>query len=203
MHVTAPTVAACAGIVVFFLVAWLAGESRRKLRIRPIASALLVQVLLTVLLLRVGVARQAFLWLGSGISALRQATLAGTSFVFGYVGGGDPPFVPKAGGNLFVFGLQALPMVIVVSSLSMLFFHWGLLPALVRLTSVGLRRSLRMGGALGVCAAAKAFLGQTEAPLLIRPYLGKLSRSELFSVMTMGMATTSASIMVIYSTILE
>lgn len=197
------TLAACGGIFVFFGVAYLCGEARRHIRIGPIVYALVAQVGLALLMLRLPPVRQFFLWLSEGIAAVRTATQAGTSFVFGYVGGGPVPFAVKDGGSTFIFGLQALPMVIVVSSLAMLLFHWRILPNIVRLASLVLRRTLRIGGALGVCAAAKVFLGQSEAPLLIRPYLAKLSRSELFTVMTMGMATTSAAVMVIYGTILE
>lgn len=132
-----------------------------------------------------------------------KATLAGTSFVFGYLGGNSLPFELKEGANAFIFAFQPLPMVIVVSALSMLLFHWRVLPTLVNLFSWALKKTLRIGGALGVCSAAKVFLGQTEAPLLIRPYLKNLSRSELFTVMTLGMATTSATIMVLYATLLE
>jgi CNT family concentrative nucleoside transporter len=135
--------------------------------------------------------------------ALKDATVAGTSFVFGYLGGGESPFHPKEGVNSYIFAFQALPMVIVISAISMLLFHWRILPVIVKVVSGGFQKILGIGGALGVCAAAKIFLGQTEAPLLVRPYLGKFSRSELFTVMTAGMATTSISIMVLYAMILE
>ena len=135
--------------------------------------------------------------------ALKDATAAGTGFVFGYLGGSpDLPFVPKEGANLFIFAFQAMPIVIVVSALSMLLFHWQILPNIVKFFSKFFQKCLGIGGALGVCAAAKMFLGQTEAPLLVRPYLGQFTRSELFTIMTAGMATTSISIMVIYAVIL-
>ena len=94
-------------------------------------------------------------------------------------------------------------MVIVISALSMLLFHWRILPFIVKFFSTFFQKGFGIGGALGVCAAAKMFLGQTEAPLLVRPYLGKFTRSELFTVMTAGMATTSISIMVLYALILQ
>jgi CNT family concentrative nucleoside transporter len=135
--------------------------------------------------------------------ALKDATSAGTSFVFGYLGGGDLPFLQKEGSNTFIFAFQAMPMVIVISAVSMLLFHWRVLPFVVKFFSTFFQKVLGLGGALGVCAAAKMFLGQTEAPLLVRPYLGQFTRSELFTVMTAGMATTSISIMIIYAMILE
>jgi CNT family concentrative nucleoside transporter len=105
--------------------------------------------------------------------------------------------------GLFVFAFQALPMVIVFGALSMLLFYWRILPVVVKGFAWALSRTLQIGGALGVAAAAKLFVGQTEAPLLIRPYLKDFSRSELFTVMTCGMATTSGTVMALYSTILE
>jgi CNT family concentrative nucleoside transporter len=194
---------ACGGIGLFMGLAWLLSESRRDVKLMPVLGALATQVGLATLMLRVEPVRDLFLWLSGGIGAIKQATLAGTSFVYGYVGGAPLPFELKPGGNPFIFGLQALPMVLVISSLSMVLFHWKILPLVVRGVSWLLSRTLRVGGALGVCAAAKVFLGQTEAPLLIRPYLSKLTRSELFCVMTLGMATTSAAVMVIYASILE
>lgn len=191
------------GLFAFLGLAWLVSEDRRKVQIRPVLAALAAQAVLAALTTKVPVIRGIFLLVSEGIGKIKEATIAGTGFVFGYAGGGELPFEVKPGGSAFIFGLQALPMVMVVSALAMLLFHWGILPAIVRAFSWGLRRTLGVGGALGVCAAAKVFLGQTEAPLLIRPYLPRLSRSELFTVMTLGMATTSASVMVIYATILD
>ena len=141
--------------------------------------------------------------LGDAVMELKEATMQGTSFVFGFIGSPQQPFEVKEGANTFSLAFQALPMVFVVSALSMLLFHWGILPAIVRMFSAGLKRAMNIGGALGVCGAAKVILGQTEAPLLIRPYLKDLSRSELFTVMTLGMATTSGTIMALYAFILN
>ncbi len=191
------------GLFAFLAIGWVLSENRRQINFKAVGTALLAQIVLATLTTRVGYVRSGFLWISEGIHALKNATLAGTSFVFGYIGGGDLPFQLTEQGNAFVFAFQPLPMIMVVSALAMLLFHWRILPVVVRGFSWGLRKTLGIGGALGVCAAAKVFLGQTEAPLLIRPYLAKLSRSELFSVMTMGMATTSSTIMVLYATILE
>lgn len=191
------------GLLVFLSAAYALSESRRAVRFKPVFLALVTQVLLAVVITRVPAVRSIFLLLSDAIGEIKSATLAGTSFVFGYVGGGEPPYEVVNAGRQFVFAAQALPMVMVVSALSMLLFHWRILPAVVRAFSAVLKRTLHIGGALGVCAAAKTFLGQTEAPLLIRPYLKDLTRSELFSVMTLGMATTSASVMVLYASFLE
>lgn len=190
------------GILVLVGLTWACSEARRKICWRSVLAALAVQLLLAFAALRLPWVRRGLLATADGIGKLKDATASGTSFVFGYVGGGPPPWLEAVPGRTFVFAFQALPMVMVVSALAMLLFHWGILQRVVRVCAWVLRRTLRVGGALGACAAAKIFLGQTEAPLLIRPYVSKLSRSELFSVMTLGMSTTSASVMVLYASIL-
>jgi CNT family concentrative nucleoside transporter len=151
--------------------------------------------------MHVEMVRKVFIYLSKGVIAVRDATLQGTSFVFGFIGGGPLPFEAK--GNTFVFAFQVLPMIMVVSALAMLLFYWRILPAFVKVLSFCLRKTLGIGGALGVCSAAQIFLGQTEAPLLVRPYLKNMSRSEIFSIMCMGFATTSATIMGLYALVLE
>lgn len=194
---------ACFGLVLFFFLAWLFSENRKQVNFKTALMGLAIQIALAIIVTKFSIVRDAFLWIGGGVMALKDATVAGTSFVFGYLGGGDSPYQAKEGANTFIFAFQALPMVIVISAISMLLFHWRILPVIVKLFSSVFQKLLGIGGALGVCAAAKIFLGQTEAPLLVRPYLGKFTRSELFTVMTAGMATTSISIMVIYAMILE
>lgn len=191
------------GLFVFLGFGWLLSENRKGIDYKGVGYALFLQIILAYLTTQVGCVREFLFWISSGILALKNATVAGTSFVFGFLGGGDLPFELKEGASAFVFAFQPLPMILVVSAISMLLFHWGILPVIVKGFSFALKKTLRIGGALGVCSAAKVFLGQTEAPLLIRPYLKHLSRSELFSVMSLGMATTSATIMVLYATLLE
>ena len=192
-----------AGLVLFIFLAWAFSENRKQVNFKSVFLGLAIQILLAIIVTKFGFVRSGFLWIGEGVMALKDATVAGTSFVFGYLGGGDTPYSAKEGSNSFIFAFQALPMVIVISALAMLLFHWRILPFIVKLFSGAFQKILGIGGALGVCAAAKIFLGQTEAPLLVRPYLGKFTRSELFTVMTAGMATTSISIMVLYAMILE
>jgi CNT family concentrative nucleoside transporter len=194
---------ACIGLSVFFFLAWLFSENRKQVNFKSAFLGLLIQVALAVFVTKFSIIRDTFLWIGGGVMALKDATAAGTSFVFGYLGGGDAPYHAKEGVNAYIFAFQALPMVIVISAVAMLLFHWRILPLIVKVFSGVFQKVLGIGGALGVCSAAKMFLGQTEAPLLVRPYLGQFSRSELFTVMTAGMATTSISIMVLYAMILE
>lgn len=194
------------GFCAFIFIGWLLSENKKKLDWKIIITGISLQGILAFLILKVHFVRAIFEKISFGISKLKDATLDGTKFVFGYIGGGDIPFLfaeGKGAGDAFIFAFQPLAMIMVVSALAMLLFHWGVLQLIVKGFSWGLRKTLNIGGALGVCCAAKVFLGQTDAPLLIRPYLSKFSRSELFTVMTAGMATTSSTIMVLYATILE
>lgn len=193
------------GLVVFLSLAWLFSENRRSIDTKAIMLALGLQFTLAILFSKFPLLTAGLSSLSGVVDALKQATQAGTQFVFGYLGGGQVPFVldPSNGHNTFIFALQALPMIMVVSAVSMLLFYWGILPVIVKGASFIFQRVLRLGGALGVVAGAKVLLGNIDAPLLIRPYLKDFSRSELFTVMTCGMATTSATVMVLYSDILK
>lgn len=122
--------------------------------------------------------------------------------MFGYLGGGPLPFTEAMPGASFVIAFRALPLILVVSALSSLLFYWRILPFIVRGLSRLFEKTLGIGGAVGLSAAADVFVGMVEAPLLVRPYLGVLSRGELFSVMSCGMATIAGTVMVLYSSIL-
>lgn len=191
-----------AGIAGLLLIAVLLSENRRAVSPRLLLAGLAIQLGLALLLLKVPAAQMLFLMLNHAVDAVQAATRAGTSFVFGYVGGGPTPWTatdPAAG---FVLAFQALPLVLVISAVSALLYHWRILPLVVRGASRLLERSLGVGGAVGVSASATAFLGMIEAPLLIRPYVALLSRGELFLVMTTGMATIAGTVMVLYATFL-
>jgi len=191
------------GLALLLLLAFALSENRRRVALRPLAAGVALQFGFAILLLYFPGSRVFFELLNEGVAALQQATTAGTSFVFGYLGGGPLPFAEKEAGLSFVLALQALPLVLVVSALSSLLFYWRILPAVVRGFAWLLRRTLGVGGPLGVGAAANIFVGMIEAPLFIRPYLGRLTRSELFAVMTCGMATIAGTVMVLYASVLR
>lgn len=193
------------GIVVFLCIAWLMSENRWKIDLWAVLAGLSLQIILALLITQIPAIREAFVSVSYGVEALKSATMEGAKFVFGYLGGGDVPFVIDKQSHVgtFIFALQALPMIMVVSAISMLLFHWNILQVVVQAFSWLLNRTLKLGGALGVAAAAKVFFGNIEAPLLVRPYLKQMNRSELFTIMACGMATTSATVMAIYSIILE
>jgi len=191
------------GLAVLVGLAWLLSEDRRAVRPRLLVAGLGIQLALALLLLKLPPARGLFLALNDLVVTLQEATRAGTSLVFGYVGGGDPPFETQYPHNSFVLAFEALPLLLVIGALSALLFHWRILPVIVKGLAWLLRKTLGVGGALGLGAAANVFVGMTEAPLLVRPYLGAMSRSALFGLMTCGMATIAGTVMVLYASILE
>jgi CNT family concentrative nucleoside transporter len=191
------------GLFVFCGVAWLISENRRKVRVRTIIVGLSIQLIIGAVLLKIPLFRDLFLQINRIIFFLEQSTTAGASFVFGYLGGAPLPFEEKFPGAGFILAFRALPLILVVSALSSLLFYWKILPRIVRGFSWCLEKSMGLGGAEGLGIAANIFVGMVEAPLLIRPYLGRMTRSEVFSLMTCGMATIAGTVMVLYAGILS
>jgi CNT family concentrative nucleoside transporter len=190
------------GVFAILALAFLVSENHRAVPWRPVILGLAVTFLLALLMLKVPQVEVAFEGINRAVGAIAAATRAGTSFVFGYVGGGPLPFDPKTPGSDFVLAFQALPVVLVMSVLSSLLFYWGIMPPIVRGFSWALEKTVDVGGAAGLSTAANIFVGQVEAPLFIRPYLARLSRSEMFIVMTGGMAGIAGTVFVLYATIL-
>jgi CNT family concentrative nucleoside transporter len=191
------------GLVVLTALAWALSENRRRVMWRPVLIGIALQVVLAVLFLGVPALRSGLSALTGAVDALALATRAGTAFVFGYLGGAQLPFQESYPGGGFILAFQALPLVLVISALTSLLFHWGVLPALVRGLSWLLERTMKVGGAVGLSTAANVFVGMVEAPLFIRPYLKRVSRSELFVIMTGGMAGVAGTVMVLYAMILS
>ena len=190
------------GVAAVLAIAFVLSEDRRAVPWRPVVVGLAVTFALALLMLKVPQVETAFALITRAVDAVAAATRAGTSFVFGYVGGGDPPFAATAPRAQFILAFQALPVILVMSVLSSLLFYWRIMPPIVRGFSWALTRTLDVGGAVGLSTAANIFVGQVEAPLFIRPYLAKLSRSEMFVVMTGGMAGIAGTVFVLYATIL-
>jgi concentrative nucleoside transporter, CNT family len=190
------------GLFVFLLIAWLVGENRRRVAIGTIVGGVGLQLALGLLLLKLPVFQGVFLALNKVILALEEATRAGTSFVFGFLGGGEPPFTEITPGASYILAFRGLPLVLVVSALSSLLFYWKILPVVVRAFSWALQRTMRIGGAEGFSVASNVFLGMVESPLVVKPYLKQMTRSELFSIMTVGMAGVAGTVMVLYASIL-
>jgi CNT family concentrative nucleoside transporter len=190
------------GVLALLAIAWALGENRRSVSLRQAAIGLFVTLLTAIVLIKLPVVARAFGVINDAVGAISSASRAGTSFVFGYLGGGALPFDLKAPGADFILAFQALPVVLVMSVLTTLLFYWRILPPVVRGMAWLLERTLGVGGAVGLSTAANIFLGMVEAPLFIRPYLAQLTRSELFLVMTGGMAGIAGTVLVLYATLL-
>ena len=190
------------GIFALLALAWAFGENRRAVSLRQAAIGLFVTLVTAIVLIKVPLVSRVFGAINDAVGAIASASRAGTSFVFGYLGGGALPYDLKAPGADFILAFQALPIVLVMSVLTTLLFYWRVLPPVVRGMAWLLKRTLGIGGAVGLSTAANIFLGMVEAPLFIRPYLAKLTRSELFLVMTGGMAGIAGTVLVLYATLL-
>ena len=191
------------GVVALLAFAWAISENRRAVDWKSAGVALLVTIVTAVLLLKIPAIKSAFASIARAVDAISAASQAGTSFVFGYIGGGTLPFELKTPGAEFSLAFQALPIVLVMSVLTTLLFYWRILPPIVRGFSWALEKTLGVSGAVGLSTAANIFLGMVEAPLFIKPYLAKLTRGELFMVMTGGMAGIAGTVFVLYATILR
>ena len=196
------TIQSVVGIFGLLALTFAISENRRAVSFRQAAIGLGITVVLAALFLKIPQLKLAFAAIGDAVNAIAAASRAGTGFVFGYLGGGPLPFELKVPGNEFVLALQALPVVLVMSVLTTLLFYWGILPPIVRGIGFVLERTLKVGGAVGLSTAANIFVGMVEAPLFIKPYLVRLSRSEMFVVMTGGMAGIAGTVLVLYATVL-
>jgi CNT family concentrative nucleoside transporter len=192
-----------AGLAAFTLLAWAMSEHRAGVSLKLVAAGLGLQLVVGYVLLKVPLFQQLFLALNRVVLALEASTTAGTSLVFGYLGGGPLPFETQTPGNSFILAFRALPLVLVISALSALLFYWKILPRVVQGFVWCLKKTMRIGGTEGLGVAANVFVGMIEAPLFIRPYVMQMTRSELFTLMTAGMATIAGTVMVLYASILS
>ena len=191
------------GVLAMLAVAWVASERRRSVNWRPVWSGIVLALLLTAAIRWVPGVGAAIAATNDVLDALMNATRAGTAMVFGHLGGGPLPYEPTHPEATFVLAAQALPLVLVVSALSAVLFHWGILSRIVEAFAWLLQRTMGIGGAVGVSAAANAFVGMVEGPLVVRPWLAQLSRGELFMTMNCGMATIAGTVLVLYAAILK
>jgi CNT family concentrative nucleoside transporter len=188
------------GIVVFIALALPFSSNVRAVKWRIVALAIALQFVICLLLLKAPGIREGLQYANRAVEALSAATMKGTSFVYGYLGGGPAPFTvtdPKA---LFTFAFQSMPLVIVISALASLLWYWRILPVVISGIAYLFRRTLGTRGPVGLVITSNIFLGQVEAPLLVRPYLARMTQYELLLVLTAGMAMIAGSVMVIYAT---
>jgi CNT family concentrative nucleoside transporter len=191
------------GLILIFLGA-IFSTNKKKINLFYLTNAIVLQFLLAFLLIKVPPITNMFNSISQGVLALKDATDKGTGFVFGYLAEGAPkPFevIDPAFANIFIF--SGLMLIIVVSALSAIFWHWRILPFVIKIISTLFKKPLNVGGPVGLSATANIIFGQVEAPLLIRPYLNKMTKHELLVLMTVGMSTISGGVMVVYVTMLS
>ena len=191
------------GIVTLIFIAIPFSESIQKIKVKFIVYALLIQTSLAFILLEIPFISSFFDVMSMAVESLRLSAIEGSSFVFGYLGGGDAPFEVSNNQNLPIFAFTFLPMLIFLSALSALLWHWKILPFLIKLLAKLFEKPLDAKGPIGLAASANIFLGQLEAPLLIKPYLNKMNQRDLLIIMTVGMSTIAGSVMVLYITWLD
>ena len=188
------------GFIGLIVIALPFSENLNIINYKYIIYGILSQVILAAILLKIPIVISAFELLGNGVIVLQEATMEGASFVFGYPPSDmDSPYRSLL--ETFAFGV--LPYIIVMACVSAILWYWGVLPFIVNLISKACQRLFNIGGPVGLGAAANIFVGQVEAPLLIRPYVSKLSNKELLILMTAGMATVAGSVMVALISILD
>jgi len=190
------------GLGSLLLLAFLCSEDRRRIPWRTVIGGVGLQIGFALLLIGIPGANRAMFWLNDAANAVHAATLTGTQFVFGYLAGGAPAFAETHPGASFILAFQALPLVLTISALGSLLFYWGVLQRVTAGFAWLLRRSMGISGPLALGAAVHVFVGMVEAPLLVRPYLMRMQRGELFALMTCGMAGVAGTVMIIYATFL-
>ena len=179
-------------------------QNRTSINYRYIFVAIIFQIILAFALLKIPFIVQIFAYLSDGVSSLQSATQEGAEFVFGYLSNSsNSPFEASGAGNSMIFAFQILPLIIVISSLSALLWFWNILPLIIRAVSKVFEKLFNIGGPIGLGATANIIMGQVEAPLLVRPYLSRMSEKELLILMTAGMSTVSGSIMIALVSMLQ
>lgn len=193
------------GLAAILLAAWLLSEDKRRFPLRLTFGALGVQAALVLALFAIPNSQAVLSGVNAAVDGLSAATDKGTQFVFGYLGGGEQPYAPQPEGapSPFLFAFRVLPLILVISALSALLWHWTILKWITRGFGLLFEKTMGLGGASALAVAANIFMGMVESPIVIRAYLDKLTRAELFLMMVVGLATVAGSTMVAYALILQ
>ncbi|MBL6905478.1 MAG: nucleoside:proton symporter [Pseudomonadales bacterium] len=201
------SVQALFGMSVFIGIAIALSEQRTVPGWRLLVAGLGLQFLFAFAVFNLSFLQQVLGGINSGVNAVVSATESGTLFIFGYLGGDplnvDYPFAVSEPGATLILAFRIRPLILMFTVLSAILWHYRVLPVIIKGFSLVLRKSMKVGGAVGLSSAANIFVGMVESPALIRPYIEVLTRSELFMVMSCGMATIAGSVMVFYSIILQ
>ncbi len=191
------------GLSVFIVIAWIFSENRKAVSWIFSMKALSLQFVLAVVFLKIPFATHIFSFLSRGVMLLQTVTDRASQFLFGYLSGGAAPYDITHSENNFIVVFRVLPLILVVSALSAVLFHWRVIPIIVQAFGVVLRKILGLSGILGLGSASTLFFGTIEAPLLVRPYLSSMNRSDLFALITCSMSTVSGTVMILYSGVLS
>ena len=191
------------GIVGILAICWLLSENKKRFPFLLTLGVLLVQAGLILLLFQVEAAQAVLQAIGQGVEALGAATSEGVKFVFGYLAGGDQPYAVTNEGAAFIFAFRVLPVILVICALSALLWHWGVLKVITKFFGLVFQKTMGLRGPPALAVAATVFMGQVEGPIFIRSYLEKLTRSELFMLIAVGMSCVSGSTLVAYAAILH
>ena len=174
------------GVVLMLFVAYLFSDNRAAIRWRTVAWGIALQFIFAVFILKVPIGQQALRVVAQSVTAVIEFSSAGSSFVFGHLAN-DPEY--------FVFAFKVLPIVIFISSLFAVLYHLGVMQRVVFLMALIMNRLMGVSGSESLAAAGNVFLGQTETPIIVAPYISQMTRSELMALMTGGMATVSGAIL--------
>jgi len=191
-------------VVLIIVLCWLLSENKKRFPFLLAIGALALQAALILALFAIPNSQAVLDGVTSVVDGLADAADRGAQFVFGYLSGGDQPYALPADNAQapFIFGFRVLPLILVISALSALLWHWRILRWITRGFGFLFEKTMNLGGASALAVAANIFMGMVESPIVIRAYLDKLSRSELFLMMVVGLATVAGSTMVAYAVIL-
>ena len=202
-----PSLQALFGILVFIALAIASSDDRKLPPWRLIGAGLGLQFLFAFIVFNSASVQWLLNQVNNGVKAIVDAVESGSLFLFGYLGGGPEnvayPYLISDSADTFILAFRILPLILFFTVLSAILWYYRILPMVIRGFSFVLRRTLGVGGAVGLSTAANIFIGMVESPALIRPCISLLTRSELFIVMSCGMATIAGSVMVLYSVLLE
>ena len=191
------------GVLAIPALCWLLSENRSRFPFRLALGAVAIQLALVLVLFGFKPAQGLLQGVGAGVDALAGSTQSGTAFVFGYLAGGAQPFAATGSSPPYLFAFRVIPVILVVCALAALLWHWGVLRVVTRAFGFVFQHTLGLRGAPALGTAATIFLGQVEGPIFVRAYLDRLTRSELFTLMTVGLSCVSGSTMVAYATLLK
>jgi CNT family concentrative nucleoside transporter len=191
------------GLLVIIGICWGLSENRRVFPWRLALGAVGVQAALVLALFAIPGSQVVLAAITGAVDGVAAATNEGTKFVFGYLAGGDQPYAVTNPGGLFTFAFNVLPLILVISALSALLWHWKILKWITHGFGFVFQKTMGLGGASALAVAANIFLGMIESPIVIRAYLDKLTRSEIFLMMVVGLGTVAGSTMVAYASILS